>query len=48
MEEKSRENTAKVLYMSFDKFILAFESRGLSQADKSMIRLSSFPKVSDG
>ena len=31
-----------VLYVSFDKFILAVESRDLSQADKSM---SSFPKL---
>ena len=29
-----------VLYMSFDKFLLAVESRDLSQADKSMIRVS--------
>ena len=34
--------------MSFDKFILAVESRDLSQADKSIIRVSSFPKLSDG
>ena len=34
--------------MSFDKFLLAVESRDLSQADKSMIRVSSFPKLSDG
>ena len=32
----------------FDKFLLAAESRDLSQADKSMIRVSSFPKLSDG
>jgi hypothetical protein len=37
-----------VLYMSFDKFLLDFESRDLSQADKSIIRVSSFPKLSDG
>ena len=30
-------------YMSFDKFLLAVESRDLSQADKSIIRVSSFP-----
>ena len=30
-----------VLYMSFDKFLLAVESRDLSQADKSIIWLSS-------
>ena len=28
----------QVLYMSFDKFLLAVESRDLSQADKSIIR----------
>ena len=31
----------KVLYMSFDRFLLAVESRDLSQADKSLIRVSS-------
>ena len=31
-----------VLYMSFDKFLLAVESRDLSQADKNIIRVSSF------
>jgi hypothetical protein len=31
--------------MSFDKFLLAVESHDLSQADKSIIRLSSFPKA---
>ena len=31
--------------MSFDKFLLAVESRDLSQA---IIRVSSFPKLSDG
>ena len=35
--------TIKVLYMSFDRFLLAFESRDLTQADKSIIRMSSFP-----
>jgi hypothetical protein len=35
----------KVLYMSFDKFLLAVESRDISQADKSIIRVSSFPKA---
>jgi hypothetical protein len=34
-----------VLYMSFDKFLLAVESRDLSQADKSVTRVSSFPKL---
>ena len=38
----------QVLYMSFDRFILAVESRDLSQAGKSIIRVSSFPKLSDG
>ena len=32
-----------VLYMSFDKFLLAVESRYLSQAYKSIILVSSFP-----
>ena len=32
----------------FDKFLLAVESRDLSQADKSIIRVSSFPKMGDG
>jgi hypothetical protein len=31
--------------MSFHLFILAVESRDLSQADKSIIRVSSFPKL---
>ena len=31
--------------MSFDKFLLAVESRDLSQADKSIITVSSFPKL---
>ena len=34
---------SKVLYMSYDKFLLAVESCDLSQADKSIIRVSSFP-----
>ena len=34
--------------MSFDKFVLAVESRDLSQADKSIIRVSSFSKLSEG
>ena len=38
----------KVLYMSFDRFILAVESCDLSQADKSIIRVSPFPRMSDG
>ena len=40
--------SSKVLYMSFDKFLLAVESRDLSQADKSIIRVSSFQNLSDG
>ena len=35
----------EVLYMSFDKFLLAVESRDLSQADKSIIRVSSFSRL---
>ena len=31
--------------MSFDRFLLAVESRDLSQADKSIKRVSSFPKL---
>ena len=31
--------------MSFDKFLLAVQSRDLSQADKSIIRVSFFPKL---
>jgi hypothetical protein len=34
--------------MSFDKFLLAVESRDLSQADESNTRVSSFPKLCDG
>ena len=37
-----------VLYMSLDKFLLAVESRDLSQADKCNIRVSSFTKLCDG
>ena len=37
-----------VLYMSFDRFLLAVESRDLSQPDKILIRVSFFPKMSDG
>ena len=33
---------SKVLYMSFDRFLLAVESRDLSQVDKSIIRVSTF------
>ena len=34
--------------MSFDKFLLAVESRDPSQADKIVIRVSSFPKLCYG
>ena len=37
-----------VLYMSFDKFLLAVESGDLSQADKILISVPSFPKLCDG
>ena len=37
-----------VLYMSFDRFLLAVESRDRSQADKRNIRVSSFPRLCDG
>ena len=46
--EKFYQSQSLVLYMSFDKFLLAIESRDLSQADKSNIRVSSFPKLFDG
>ena len=32
----------RLLHMCFDRFLLAVESRDLSQADKSVIRVSSF------
>ena len=35
----------KDLYMSFDRFLFAIESRDLSQADKSSIIVSSIPKL---
>ena len=38
----------KVPYMSLDRFLLAVESRDLSQVDKSIKRVSSFPKLSEG
>ena len=38
--------TFMVLYMSFDKFLLAVVSSDLSQADKNIIRVSSFPNLS--
>ena len=40
--------SSRVLFMLFDRFLLAVESRDLSQADKILIRVSSFPKLSDG
>ena len=42
---EQKPNETEVLYMSFDKFLLAVESRDLSQADKSITRVSFFPKV---
>ena len=39
--------STKVLYMWFDKFIFAVESRDLSQAYKSIISFF-FHKMSDG
>ena len=43
--EHSRLAKASVenIIMSFDKFLLAVESRDLSQADKSIKRVFSFP-----
>ena len=40
------ENHPKVLYMSFDRFLLAVESRDLSQANKILIIRSSVVKLS--
>ena len=48
LQQVAEEVMGPLLYMSFDKFLLAVESRDLSQADKSIIRVSSFPKLSDG
>ena len=45
---KREQESSRVLYMSFDRFLLAVESRDLSQVDKSIKRVSSFPKLSDG
>ena len=39
---------SQVLYMSSDRFLLTVDSRDLSQADKIIIRVSTFPKLSDG
>ena len=47
-QTKKHGNRTVVLYMSFERFLLAVESRDLSQADKILIRVSSFPKLSDG
>ena len=41
-------HSSLVLYMSFDRFLLVVESCDLSQADKILIIVSSFPKLSDG
>ena len=35
----------KAHHMCFDRFLLAFESRDLSQVDKSITRVSSFPSI---
>ena len=35
---------SQIFHMCFDRFLLAFESRDLSQADKSIERVFSFPK----
>ena len=42
-QRKDLEKHIEVLYMSFDSFLLAVESRDLSQADKIIVRVSSFP-----
>ena len=42
---KDIHNFGLVLHMCFDKFLLTFESCDLSQADKSIKRVSSFPKL---
>ena len=39
---------SKVLNMCFDKFLLAVESRDLSQADKEYYNGVLFPKLSEG
>ena len=38
-----RKSSLHCIGMCFERFLLAFESRDLSQADKSIIRVSSFP-----
>ena len=43
-EEPKLKTIFKVLYMCFERFLLAFESRDLSQADISITRMYSFPK----
>ena len=42
MEQRETSHT-RVLHMCFERFLLAFESRDLSQADKRITRVSSFP-----
>ena len=42
---RSKSLAILVHYMCFGRFLLAFESRDLSQADKSIIRVSSFPSL---
>ena len=37
------ESKSKLLHMCFERFLLAFESRDLSQADNRITRVSSFP-----
>ena len=39
---------ARNIKNTVDKFLLAVESLDLSQGDKSIIRVYSFPKLSDG
>ena len=46
-QTKNHGNRTVVLYMSFERFLLAVESRDLSQADKILIRVSSFPQLRD-
>ena len=45
-QSNKKVNLTRVLHMCFDRFLLAFESRDLSQADKIIIGVSSFPKLS--
>ena len=41
-KRRCQSDRTKLLHMCFDRFLLAVESRDLSQADKSVIRVSSF------